>query len=289
MMDLPVPLAVVAHDAGAANIILAWIEERDLDSLRPVMRGPAEKLWHARFGEARLMRDIDAALDGAAALLSGTGWASDLEHDARAAARSRGLHSVAVVDHWVNYRARFERGGEQVFPDELWVTDSYAVAEAHRALGGIPVRLQPNRYLRTQVEAAGPAPEHGDLLFVSEPARSDWGRGKPGEFQALDYLALHRDAAGVDAGAALRIRPHPSDPAGKYADWIERNPGAVLDASADMADALRSATWVAGLNSFALAIALEAGRRAICALPPGAPDCVLPHEGLIHLRALVGA
>ena len=67
MMDLPVPLAVVAHDAGAANIILAWIEERDLDSLRPVMRGPAEKLWHARFGEARLMRDIDAALDGAAA------------------------------------------------------------------------------------------------------------------------------------------------------------------------------------------------------------------------------
>jgi hypothetical protein len=33
-------------------------------------------------------------------------------------------------------------------------------------------------------------------------------------------------------------------------------------------------------------IALEAGRPAISALPTGAPECKLPHAGIIHLRDL---
>lgn len=283
------PLAIAAHDAGAANIILAWFDERDLGLLRPVMQGPAQRLWRDRFGDAPLMTDIDTALDGAAALLTGTGWASNLEHDARRAARARRMRSVAVIDHWVNYGARFERAGERVFPDEVWVTDEHAVAEAHRALPELPVRSLPNRYLEAQVAAAGPRPENGDLLFVSEPARSDWGKGSPGEFQALDYLVARRDVAGVDPRACLRIRPHPSDPPGKYAEWIARHPVAALDTSPDMAGALRGAAWVAGLNSAALIIAMGAGRPAICALPPGAPDCLLPHQGLIHLRALTAS
>lgn len=289
MMGLPTPLAIVAHDAGAANIILAWISEHDLPSLRPVMQGPALALWRARFGDASLFVTSEEALDGAAALLSGTGWASKVEHDARRAAVARTLPSIAVIDHWVNYRERFRRDGEELLPSSLWVTDHYAVTEARRTMPEVPVIEQPNLYLRRQVEAAGPRPVNGDLLFVSEPARDDWGKGVAGEFQTLDYLVAGRAAAGVDTTAPLRIRPHPSDSSAKYDTWISEHPGSRLDTSPDLAQALRDASWVAGLQSFALVVAMEAGRPAICALPPAAPKCRLPHTGLIHLRHALDA
>lgn len=287
MMGLAAPVAVVAHDAGAANIILAWLGAEGIGNCRPVMAGPAEAVWKARFGEAPLLA-LDDALAGPATLLSGTGWASALEHEARRRARAAGIRSVAVIDHWVNYRARFSRDGDQVLPNEIWVTDAYAVAEARRALPEVPIREQPNLYLTQQAAAAGPRPAEGDLLFVAEPARSDWGRGTPGEFQTLDFLATHRERAGVAPSATLRIRPHPSEAPGKYDGWIAAHPGSRLDDSPDMAAALRRAGWVAGLQSAALVIALAAGRPSICALPPHAPHCSLPHDDLVHLKALVG-
>ncbi len=284
-MGLPAPLAVAAHDAGAANIILAWLAAEGLAGIRPVMAGPAEALWKAQFPTTALM-ELDSALDGAAALLSGTGWASDLEHDARRHARAAGIRSVAVIDHWVNYRARFSRHGLEALPDEIWVTDRHALAEAARALPELPARVQPNLYLDQQAAAAGPRPAEGDLLFVAEPARSDWGRGVPGEFQTLDYLAAHRAAAGIPPAVPLRIRPHPSDPLGKYNGWIGAHAGSSLDTSPDLAAALSSARWVAGLQSFALVVAMASGRPAICALPPWAPPCPLPHADLVQLASL---
>ena len=284
MMGLAKPVAVVAHDAGAANIMLAWLGAEESAGTRAVMAGPAQELWHAKFGNTPLCESVDQALDGSAALLSGTGWAATIEHDARIAARERGIESIAVIDHWVNYRERFERDGVTVLPDRVWVTDLEALAIAQRTLPEVVAELKPNAYLQEQAAGAGPVPADGDLLFFAEPARADWGQGLPGEFQALEFLSSHAVLAGVPEDTPLRIRPHPSDPAGKYDDWLSRHPSATLDQSPDVSSALASARFAAGMNSAALAIALAAGRSTIVALPPAAPPCVLPHAGLLHLR-----
>jgi hypothetical protein len=284
MMGLAEPVAIAAHDAGAANIILAWVAAEGLGGCRAVMAGPAAALWRARFGEAGLVANLEEAMAGAAALVSGTGWASDLEHEARRLARARGVWSVGVIDHWVNYRQRFERGGELALPDVIWVTDEHALEKARREIPEAPLEMKPNLYLAEQVAGAGPRPENGDLLFVSEPTRDNWGRGALGEFQALDYLVALRDAATIPPAVRLRIRPHPSETPDKFDAWIAAHPGSQLDRSADMAEALRGAGWVAGLQSVALVIADAAGRTAISALPPGAPECPLPHRGLMHLK-----
>lgn len=287
LIELPRPVAVVAHDAGAANIILAWIAlAGDAADFRIVLAGPAATLWQQRFGASPSDISLDAALDGASSLLSGTGWASDLEHRARVLAAEAGLRSVAVLDHWVNYPMRFERDGRRQLPGELWVTDPDAARIAHADFPGIPVAEKPNCYLAEQVAAAGPEPLGGPVLFVAEPARSDWGRDRAGEFQALDYFAAGRDRLGIRSDMPLVVRPHPSDSAGKYDEWIDAHPGASLDMSPDLAMAIRGSTWVAGMNSFAMVVALAAGRKVICSLPPWAPACVLPHRGIIHLKEL---
>lgn len=289
MIDLPDPIAVACHDAGAANLILAWLAAQPQLDVRPVMEGPAARLWAGRFPDRPTLGSLEDAMNGAASLLSGTGWGSVLEHEARRLAKTRGLPSAAVIDHWVNYPQRFERGGETVWPDAFWVTDDMAAGLARRAFPGGTVRLKPNLYLDEQLAAiARSGSEPAGILYVLEPARSGWGRGQAGEFQALDYFFSNLAALGVASGTPVRLRPHPSDPPGKYAGWAGRRNGVTvaIDASDDLAEAIAGAEWVAGCESFALVVALAAGRKVVCTLPPWAPQCALPHAGLIHLKAI---
>jgi len=286
MIDLPTPLAVVCHDAGAANLILPWIAADRPEPLLPVMQGPAAALWRARFGTTATL-SVDEALTRASALLSGTGWGSDVEHRARRLAKKRRIPSAAVVDHWVNYRDRFQRLGEEVLPDEIWVTDDYALDLAGKEFADVRVQLKPNLYLEEQLADAPPLDaDDRDVLIVAEPVRSDWGRGVPGEFQALDYLMERREAAGIPPGAPVRLRLHPSEPRDKYDQWLTQRPGVSIDQAEDLSTALEGARWVVGCESYALVVALHAGRQAISALPPWAPACRLPHDRIIKLSTL---
>jgi hypothetical protein len=292
--DLDSPLALVAHDAGAANHMLAWLRDAGPVRLAPSLGGPALALWQREYGAAPLA-GLEGALEGARTLLSGTGWASDLEHEARRLARRKGVRSIAVLDHWTNYRARFERGGETILPDEIWVSDEHALALANAAFPTVRVVRQPNAYLAGLVrEVAGlpraaAAPGRPRLLYVLEPIRDAWGeREQPGEFAALDFFIEHLDRLGLDGKPELRLRPHPSDPPGKYAAWIARQGGGrvALDPAPTLAAALAWADVVAGCQTYAMVVALAAGRRVVCSIPPWAPACVLPHAGIVALSAL---
>jgi hypothetical protein len=253
------------------------------------MTGPAAQLWARRFPDVPTAPSLEAALDGAGALLSGTGW-GPVQQQARARARSLGLRTAAVVDHWVNYRARFVEDGAFQPPDEVWVTDAHALAIARSCLPGVPVRQLPNPYLEEQVARITPlaADAPPSLLYVLEPQPNRWGGATTGEFQALDYLVDHLDVLGLGPSTPLRLRPHPTDPAGKYDAWIARQQGldVDLDESADLAEAIGRVSYVAGCETYAMVIALAAGRKVVCTLPPWAPECTLPHDGLIHLKKI---
>ena len=286
--DLPPAVAVVCHDAGACNLILPWLQRPGLQ-VRAVMQGPALALWRTRFGAAPLCSSLPQALAGVQLVITGTGWASTLEHDARVLAQRLQLRNAAVVDHWVNYGERFVFDDQQQWPSEFWVTDEEAVKLACQHFPQHRLRCYANRYLQEQVQAirplpGGPAGPHtGDVLLVMEPARSDWGRGVAGEWQALDYFMQWRAAAGIPDGTTVRLRPHPSDAPGKYGDWLARHQGVVLDRHATLAQAISGARWVVGCESQALVVALAAGRQVFSSLPPWAPACRLPHAGVQRL------
>jgi len=291
LLLVPGPLAVICHDAGATNTLLAWIEavDRVADCL-PVMQGPAAVLWQRRFPDGPAPVTLEQALACARTVISGTGWASDLEHRSRQLAREQGIASIAVIDHWTNYRQRFERGGVIVLPDRIWVADAEACALARELLPEVPVEQLPATYLRSEALRIAPVPDgHATLLYVLEPMKDNWGRDALGEFQALDFLVQNLDALDVPPQTPIRLRPHPSDPVEKYDAWIASNAqfDVALDRSDDLSCAISSARWVAGCQSFALVIAMEAGRQTICTLPHWAPTCVLPHDKLLHLKDCV--
>lgn len=279
------PTAVVAHDAGATNLLIAWLKAWGW-SVRACVQGPARKLWEHAFPGEHIWDTPAQAMAGCASLVTGTGWASNLEHDARREGRSQGLHVAAVIDHWVNYATRFERNGETVWPDELWVADAWAAEIARQVLPPLLVRQFENLYLQAQVAQVAPPPGDGTLLYVLEPVLNDWGRGTEGEFQALEYLLAHRDALAPGPVRRILLRQHPSDPEGKYARYLDVYADISLDRSADMAAALSQADLVAGVESFALTLALAAGRVVYSSLPPWAPALRLPQAGIRQIRRL---
>lgn len=306
IQGLPRPLAVVAHDAGAANHIFAWLGDE-----RPALclAGPAQAMWHTYIQKKRQVPtpesgeyiDWDAvqsplpesclkvALAGAAIVITGTGWESSLEHDARKLAREQGIRSIAVIDHWTNYGDRFVRNGEQVLPDEIWVSDIYAAEIALATFPTVPVVQKVNAYLASlvkEVESLQPpmATQGNDrVLYVLEPIRNMWGQlVEPGEFLALNYFMAHRQHASVSLDAQIRLRPHPSDPPGKYDAWLtcQANSRVSLDQSANLAEAIAWSNVVVGCQTYAMVLALACGRTVISTIPAWAPPCVLPHEGI---------
>lgn len=296
--DLPPPVAICCHDAGGANLLAAWAADAPSQDLRICVDGPARRIFADAVPE-RHAQSLSAALDGAGSLLSGSGWASDLEHRARVEARNRGIPVVAVLDHWVNYRMRFVRGGVESLPDVLIVTDGEAAALAARTFGpACRIEMWENRYLQAEVAKVRlySRPETGAgaarLLVVLEPVRQDWieHAAEAAEFRSLDFLMANLDAVCPDPDAlTIRLRPHPSEPSSKYLPWLDRRRPFRLELSrtASLAEDIAWADIAAGLQSYALVVALESGRRAISYLPPEAPPCALKDARLEYLARLI--
>ena len=286
--NYPTNTAVVCHDAGAANIIIYGLLKTGRSDWHAYMTGPAEKIWISVFPDIALYDSLDSVLEGVELLLTGTGWASDIEYDARSLAIANNIRTIAVIDHWVNYLERFVRNGKMVWPDEFWLTDDYAMTIAENIFPAEKIYKVANYYLTNQLENIGQKQELSsspELLYVLEPVRSNWGKETQGEFQALDYFIACFPLLNLPVETVICLRLHPSEALDKYDDWVAAHPSfnMKIDDSINITEALKRASWVVGCESFALVLALMAGRKVYCTLPPWAPNCRLPHRELINL------
>lgn len=284
-------IMVVAHDAGAANHILSWVEA----GLIPIWKtkfylaGPALTNSLSIVPSERLLAspDITSGID---LLITGSGWATRIEVDAIWNSRAESIKVITIIDHWVNYRERLSRDGRIVLPDEIWVTDQYAYAHAKNILPEVKCVLKPNVYLSSQLafetsRNTDRTGSNGFLLFLMEPIRSSWPKKYPGEIEAFNYLLSRFATLNLDVNIPIVVRPHPSDEFGKYdvlkVLWPDMN--IVINRSTSLIALIASSKLVAGCQTYAMVVALEYGRNVISALPPYAPACVLPHEGIIKL------
>ena len=308
---LPVhgPIAIVAHDAGAASHIAAWFSTSKLP-LYVYAEGPAKDLFARSFLHNE--KSLSNAIDKSSLVVTGTGWASDLEHSARQLACKRNIPTVAVLDHWANYRERFQRDDEEKLPDTLWVADAEAVSLATSCFPKIPIVRLPNQWLnelcsdvlslRLKQNLSRPQTRLPHrLLYLLEPIRVPWSQGlvkasEPGEFQGLRYwinqLPLLADKNLVAPACeldALKLRPHPSEALGKYDAFISEYSDIwpiSLDHSTSLAEALAWSDAVFGCETQALIAAIACNIPSYSSVPPWAPPCGLPHAGLNHLSRL---
>ena len=293
------PFAVISHDSGGAEILSSLLLRQRTSELL-VLEGPAVAIFERKLGAVRPL-PLEEAVQRSTWVLSGTSWQSDLEWRALVRARELGKPSVAFLDHWINYKERFLRGGRLCMPDEIWVGDEYAARMARSQFAGQRVRLVENPYFddvrRSFASLQGAAVARRGpsvLLYVTEPMR-EHGLLHYGderyfgytEEEAVQYFLQNVRFIASDI-ARIVIRAHPSEPQQKYA-WAREQVGAPLDISEGKAliEDIAAADVVVGCESMAMVVAVLGGKRVVSAIPPGGHPCALPQAEIELLQDLI--
>lgn len=289
---------VVSHDAGGAEIISSYLRNHqgNLDFFA-YTAGPAERIFLKKKLPGMRTSASSDSLEAffmqhpAIPLLCGTSWASRLELDALALARTQGRKTIVYLDHWVHFRERFgypHTDWTKNLPDIFWVGDEYAYAIAKRDFPGCEVVFVPNEYFsdvqeeyRMFAKSTSRGAPHS-LLFMSEPlseAINIFGDTDHVHCTEWDILRLLlEDLAQRQVHMPVVIRLHPSEPRDKY-DLLMRQfkdivPITLSDAPTIYED-LVHARMVIGMESMGLVIAYLCGKKVVSFLPEGAP-CPLP-------------
>jgi hypothetical protein len=237
---------------------------------RAILGADAERVLNPDSAEAR------RALESSDVLLTGTSWPPTREIALWKEARRAGIPSVAVLDYWSNYRARFLHGRRPVWPERIAVMDTVAAAQA-RAEGVPAERLvvtgQPYLEQRwRELEARRwPKADLRHVAYLSQPLSARPGRRRVAfdEFAGLRLLARSLDALNArgEAPWTLLIRPHPKDDRARLAatarrvcrrtTWTLEKSGAPPDAT------LHAAGMLVGLDTMLLVEAELAGKPVV--------------------------
>jgi hypothetical protein len=293
-------VAIVSHDAGGAEILASYVSQHNI-VCRFVLEGPAVNVFKRRLGAVELCT-LGEALPACEEILCGTSWQSDLEWRAIKQAQKAGKRAVAFLDHWINYPERFLRNGVQHLADELWVGDVDAERLAREHFPNVPVRLEPNPYfidvqrqiVELEVGKKAAVKQGQTVLYVSENI-SGHARAAHGderylgytEFDAIEYFLENISVLGQVIEKVV-IRPHPSDPSGKYDYLLKKYSGITqLSGGEPLFKEIAEADIVVGSQSTAMVVGLLAHKMVISCIPAGGPKCNLPQQQILIFSDMV--
>jgi hypothetical protein len=296
-------VALIAHDAGGAEILASYAIFNKSKNFEFVLSGPAVKVFNRRF-ESLEIKTFDEVILNVDWCLCGTGWQSDFEWRAIEQARLKGKRIVVFLDHWINYPERFIRNGVQMLPDEIWVGDEYAERIAINKFPGVNIRLVANPYwleIKNQLAAIELDNKKYiktkclNILYVcentSEHARLRYGDESYfgyTEFDSIDYF-LDNIASLTNKEVNIVIRPHPSDLQDKYEGILNTSSVKVtISKEKNLINDIAGSDMVVGCESMAMVIGVLAAKKVISVIPNVNMRCRLPHQEIIHLSDLLG-
>ncbi|MDT8375590.1 MAG: hypothetical protein RQ867_02500 [Mariprofundaceae bacterium] len=288
-------ILVVCHDAGGAEVVSSWVLRNRGPECSFLLEGPATHVFKRKLGAIKLV-DADVLSSAAVAafdlILTGTGWASDLEKRAVRAGKLYGTPTASFLDHWCNYLPRFQQGDEYIFPDEIWVGDDDACQMARSYFPDEIVRLIPNPYFLDVKEAFEKLDTVTDnsgewrILYVCE-AIAESGRKLPSgeliEYRSLELFFDHlENIIGKSDAVSVRLRPHPAESQDKYSQFLRsgRTVNVELSPDTSLIEDCVWANWIVGMNSMALIIARIGGKRVFYCNLEGAKPKSLPVSGI---------
>lgn len=291
-------IAAISHDAGGAEILSSWLRRCD-EPYCLALDGPATDIFLRKIGDRRSI-PLDEAIEQSDWVLCSTSWQSSLERRAISLAKSGGKKVVAFLDHWVNFKERFQEGGVAILPDEIWVGDVEAEKIARACFAAVKIVLKPNPYfedLQLEIKKIQIVPSDAtkcSVLYVCEPIREHallqfgneryWGYT---EEDALRYFLQNVNALGF-AVSKVKIRPHPSESKTKY-DWAMNGATLPIEMGGNktLLEETVEADVVIGCESMAMVVGLLAKKKVISSIPPGGRVCSLPHPQIGHLQSLL--
>ena len=200
------------------------------------------------------------------------------------------IYTISFIDHWTNFKLRFDGLEKSEYPDEIWIVDETAKQLAISE--GLPeeklfIRMNPyhyylKNYWRPQYSNKNyfgelQIPKTGfHILFAPDPLSIRNGKKVAGfdEEEALNDLLLI--ISQLNSGIRLILKCHPLQPVDKLLELIKRNnnPNCVLITEADTLELINASDIVVGFYSNLL-LEAEALKKKVIRYFPGKPEADL--------------
>jgi hypothetical protein len=230
-----------------------------------------------------LLKNISADI-----VIVGTSWQNRTHLEFIKKARKLHIHSIALLEHWVNYRERFgypQDGWQENIADFVTLNDEagYAMAQKLGFYNVVKLRFEAllddiQRFQTCKNE------EENRVLFISEPTKkvasttfgdeNFWGFN---EFEVCEEICKNMDKFST---SGLTVRLHPSDEAQKYDFLLQKYPNLSIEIEnpyeTPLIDSLCKNRVIIGIDGFVLFEAMVLGKLSISLIPSSKRECVVP-------------
>lgn len=280
-------VGICIHDAGAANQIIALLKQNMPKKMFVYAKGPARKLWEQAYGSKMFCKNIYEVVDRADIILSGTGWATDIEKLGIFEAQKRGKICIAYFDHWTNYDKRLSWNEVKLNPNAIWVADAEAKMIAEDCYPDIPVIQVPNFYISQEVREITPLKSFNKTaLYICEPIFRYGYRDNDLMLEPIRFALNQINNGHLGSISKCILRPHPSQTVNELTPALEQIVDFKVELSLEESlkkDICKSSVAI-GYHSFALVVACAAGRTVFCSAPNGWPQSQVRLPELRYLR-----
>lgn len=248
---------VAAHDLGGANqVIYSFLSSANGFALT----GPAQKVGLV-LGLSNLIENDHVNLANFDKLVVSSNLHHQYSDQLLIEAKSLGIPTVGFLDHWVNYRSRW-----QVRPDKIVVTDFLALLNA-LAIFGPKVRLYPNSYLKKIRHEYDLFSQFSNLrraLFIIQPVGDGYthkGQNPNCVCNSVEKLLEKHNVEQV------RFRDHVDTDSSQCLLELSEKYSKIEFSISDWADPLEldifKCNLVVGLDTYALYIARKLGKKVL--------------------------
>jgi len=277
-------IALISRDAGGAEFISRYASKQK-EKFCLAGTGPAVKIFKKKFKNKKII-DYKKAIKISDWILCSTGTSSDYEKNAILFAKKHKKKIIAYIDHWVEYRERFLKRKKMVRPDEVWVSDKYALDIAKKNnLRNVSIKGNPLFFdFLAYKKKFNKRNCNNNILFLSEPVSKDLKKHYD-EIECIKYFLKNLDISKLKY-KNIQIRPHPAENKSKFVKLKKISKKIYISNKNNIFFDIMKSNIIVGINTIALVLGLLANKKVISCIP-GKKNCELPHNKIISFKDLI--
>ena len=275
--------AVIVKDAGPSNQISCWCIKKK-NKINFSIRGQSKKIFYKRLGKFYNL-NFKLAINNSEVVICGTGG-TQYEKEAMIYAKKNKKKLIIWLDHWAFYKKRLTFKKKKIIPNEIWVTDRYALKIAKQTFN-CRVLLKPDYYyLRYSNKKKIKIGKNLNLLYLLGRINSQsYKNNKFGKIEISAFKNFIKEINPIKKQSRIIVRLHPSTKS-KLLNKVILSKKIFIYSNKNLIEDLNHANYVFGANSSSLYYALKLNKKLVNCIS-NSKDFILPFKNLIKLKEFI--
>ena len=281
--------AVICKDAGGAELAVRLALEQN-ENFCVALSGPAIKIFKKKLNKIDIISRAEAIKKSDWVLCS-TGTSGNFEKDGLILAKKNKKRVISILDHWVEYKSRFIKKEKLFLPDEIWVTDKFALKIIKKEKFKTKIVLKKNLYFdefkkKSMLYKNKKNKISGkNIIFLSEKVNPMHNKNYNSE-QCIKFFFDNLPFFKTKI-KKITIRFHPREKIRKFR-WMTNFPNKILiSKNKHVFDDILENDIIVGINTVALVLGLIAKKKVISCIPKIKNKCDLPYKKILDFKNII--